>query len=207
MLVTRSNYAIGLPKDEDDVLRYVHPSTGMYDVEQYKKMEPFADHGAPCVFNMLDAEKKNLIVDYYPIDRYVAHLSGASWCVPKPIWPHGFNVRPVYFMTIIPYGTEQMYESLYCQKYQWFDIVFEGVYVKEHIIMHQFGERNVGNSNYQNRMLVNGEYVCEINECVSATFEEKFINYIIENGAVDELEIDNIKIVKRNKWQQENALR
>jgi glycosyltransferase involved in cell wall biosynthesis len=206
MLVSRSNYAIGGPKDDTDILRYIHPSTGMYDVGQYKKMAPFADHGAPCVFNMIDAEEKGLIVDYYPVDKYVAHLSGASWCYPKPIWPHGFNVRPIPFVTfIVPL---KFFGKIYFQKYNYFDIVYESQFIKENVVMHQYGEKEVANCVYQNRMLVNGEYVCELEEdhIVIEEMMILFIDSIIKNTK-EELDIFGIKFIKRNKWQQENALR
>lgn len=206
MLVTRKNYACGPPDNEEDTLRYVHPSTGMYNVEKYKKMSPFADHGAPCVFNMIDAEKRGLKVEYYPVDRYVSHLSGASWCVPKPIWPHGFNVRPVPFVTfIVPM---KFFGKIHFQKYNYFDIVYESTYDYGDVIMHEFGQRNVGNNVYRNRILVTGEYICELEEhhIVVEEIMTMFIDSVIKDPK-EELDIFGIKFIKRNKWQQENALR
>lgn len=209
MLVTRSNYAIGEPKDENDILRYIHPSCGMYDVERYKMLESFADHGAPCVYNMMDAEKKGMEVKYYPVDMYTAHLSGASWSVPKPIWPHGFNVKPTPFLTFIIYS-EKSIVMLMNQSVKYFDVVYaDNTPTEENVIMHEYGERKVNNTFYKNRMLVTGEYVCEINPeqlILDSNFIVNFVKEVISNPS-DEIEINEIKIIRRNKWQQENALR
>lgn len=208
MRVTRENYAIGLPKNEDDVLEYIHPSTGMYDVEKYKKMSPFVDHGAPCVYNMIDAADMGYGVCYFPTDKYVAHLSGASWCIPKPIWPHSFNVRPIPPVTFILNSTSS-FEMLNKQTNKWFDIMLNTDVKRDHIVMHEFGERQVNNNVYENRIVVTGEYICELfgTEVVSHEFMKFFLYEIIKFGDKDELLVEGVKFVKRNVWQLQDALR
>ena len=103
MSVTKKNHACGPPLDENDILRYIHPSLGLYDVGMYKAMDSkFADHGAPCVYPMLEAEKKGFKVIGVDIPSYVMHLSGASWTDPRTVWNEDFGVclRPlVTFIT------------------------------------------------------------------------------------------------------------
>lgn len=58
----------------DQFVRYVHPAVGLYDVTKYKTLRPFAQLGAPCLWNMLDADAAGFIVKDYPVFEYVKHL-------------------------------------------------------------------------------------------------------------------------------------
>lgn len=55
-------------------VQYIHPAVGLYDVEKYKTMRPFAQLGAPCLWNMIDAEAAGYVVKDYPVFDYVKHL-------------------------------------------------------------------------------------------------------------------------------------
>ncbi len=58
----------------DRFVRYIHPAVGLYDVEKYKTLRPFAQLGAPCLWNMIDAEAAGYVVKDYPVFDYVKHL-------------------------------------------------------------------------------------------------------------------------------------
>ena len=53
---------------------YVHPAVGLYDVAKYKTLRPFINHGAPALWNMIDAEASGYLTKSYPVFDYVEHL-------------------------------------------------------------------------------------------------------------------------------------
>jgi glycosyltransferase involved in cell wall biosynthesis len=210
MLVTRQNYACGIPNDENDVLRYAHPSCSIYHVPTYKSMNvPFVDHGAPCVYNMLEAEKRGYEIAYYPTDKYVAHLSGASWVIPKTIWIHDYNVKVRPFLTFIVTNEKQVLE-LAVQNDHDFDIMPLGNLISTSVVCHDDGVPvYIHNHLYDIRFRVHGDYVCFLDQSIMRVDNIIVTNIkkaVIDQKAPDELNVGGLKIVKRTTWQRKHCL-
>jgi len=163
MEVTDSNYAIGGPTCDADILRYIHPSCGMFDREIYISLlektnlkSAFADHGAPCVYTMKAARDFGYLVEGFPIADYVMHLSGASWTDPRTVWKcdNGVCLRPlVTFITDLPvYQTDTDY-----------DVVRIGDKCEGNFILHDGSPAvQVSNNLFSQRYRITGDYVCVI---------------------------------------------
>jgi glycosyltransferase involved in cell wall biosynthesis len=52
---------------------YVHPYAMLIDRGKYGRLHPFIHHGAPCIKNMRDAQRRGLTVHNFQIDRFVVH--------------------------------------------------------------------------------------------------------------------------------------
>jgi glycosyltransferase involved in cell wall biosynthesis len=208
MLVTRKGEACGIPEDDADVLRYAHPSCAMYKVDKYKELRPFTNHGAPCVYNLIDAENEGLDIGYYPVEKYVSHLSGASWCIPKTIWNNGRNVFVRPFISFIV-STPIHLLSLKSQTDQDYDIHNTGLSVVDKVVIHGSEPQEIDNNLYDIRFNVTGEYVCELGykDSVDKDFVKDAKNYIIVNGALDRFYINGVEAIKRSTWQSTNALK
>ena len=209
MIVTRENEACGTPKDEADILRYAHPSCSMYNRKMYFDFPKFKNHGAPCVFNMIGAEHKGLKIGSYPIDQYVSHLSGASWCIPPTIWAddHGVKLRP--FFTFIM-SNQRQFEQLKHQSDHDFDIVTWGNSILKDVIIHDGKPvKNVDNHLYDLRFKVIGEYVIPLNENLVEIYFE-FVRvakqHIIDAKLPDQMEVSGLRIIKRSHWQYNDCL-
>lgn len=204
MYVSRSNYACGAPKDEMDILKYTHPSCSLYYVPIYLKLSPFTDHGAPCVYNLIDAEKKGLKVEYFPVDKYVAHLSGASWCNPATIWPNDHDVKLRPFISFIATHQNHLIE-LDNQTDHDFDIITWGNVLKADVVIHGSEPKKVDNCLYDLRFKVQGEYVCLLSDEVK-NIDPEFVglvkNEIIKAKAPEEIVIGGLKIVSRKYFQR-----
>ncbi len=208
MLVTRKNFACGAPEDEGDILRYTHPSLSIFHIPTYKTMRPFSDHGAPCVFNLLDAELKGLEVKEYPVDKYAAHCSGASWTVPNTIWTHdnGVLLRPlITFIISLP----EHYTQLRKQTSHDFDIVTLGTHRIEDVVIHYTSPVHVSNYTFDMRFRVTGEYICWLSEGVNE-FDERFVELariaLIEAKCPDEIDVGGLMLIRRRVWQGREAL-
>jgi len=177
MLVTRKGEACGAPEDENDVLLYAHPSLSIYDVEKYKLLTRFVDHGAACCHNNVDAEIHGYEIGYYPVDKYVAHLSGASWCVPRTIWSCDNNVmsRPLITFILSDRGS-----YIGIQDYNDFNAVFESDFVSENIVIHGLESTSVRNCLYPIRFNVTGEYVCDTNFLFELPLSSNFCRLVAE---------------------------
>lgn len=219
MLPGRKGEAIKPPQDETDVLRYAHPSCSIIDREKYLEIAKTfthwpdgqvipniaSDHGSPLVWNMMGAADLGYRVEYFPVDKYVSHLSGASWCEPQTIWPDDHDVcyRPfvtflAYFDNNIQAQTESSYETIILPiKASAFNVVIHG---NEPI--------KSSNNFYELRFDVHGEYICVIEKLkiINANFVEFYMWKAIELNAPDEFEMDGLKFVSRRTWQKRECL-
>lgn len=91
----------GPADSEEDQVRYAHPSLSMINREIYLTLEPFKDHGAPCITNMVDAKEKGYVVMDYDVERVSLHLSGSSWTAPRTVWWHDNDVMVRPMLSII----------------------------------------------------------------------------------------------------------
>jgi len=224
MLVSRENEAILGPKDENDVLRYAHPSCSLFDREKYieisdtytewkptmqKIRNAASDHGSPLVWNMMGAAQLNYAVEYYPVDRYVSHLSGASWQEIPTIWPDGHNVKIRPFVTFI------IDKNLPMDGAGWhdqdFDIVTLAWPLDRKLVVHGENPFDLGsfNQTYMRRFEVSGEYVCEIwrtGQLIQGHAIENAKLLCIELEAPDKFIYGGCTFIRRQLWQRRNCL-
>ena len=223
MLPSRSGEAITPPKDENDVLRYAHPSCSMIDRDKYLEIAKTftnwpdgqvipnraSDHGSPLVWNMMGAEQLGYRVEYFPVDKYVSHLSGASWCEPKTIWPddHDVKVRP--FVTFICYNNVP---PLWQQNKD-FDIIYNAQKEKHFVVVHGQAPVITENAYYDLRFNTTGEYVCCLPTDYSTLVTLSSIALVgsakkkaIELNAPEDFELDGLKFVRRDIWQKRECL-
>jgi glycosyltransferase involved in cell wall biosynthesis len=203
MAVTNKNDACGAPQSREDVLLYAHPSCSLYHRDTYLNLPPFCDHGAPCVYNNRDAWKSGLHIAGFPIDKYVLHLSGASWVQPQTIWPHDHGVMLRPFITFIATKECQVID-LKNQIDKDFSIVTPGNYTNDTKALHEYGNKIISNYLYDIRFNVTGEYVCLLNAGVDS-LDPNIIRIIketiIHQKAPDELTVGGLRVVRRNFWQ------
>lgn len=216
MLVSNAGDACRPPENDEDILRYSHPSCSLMRADIYKRMKAkFCDHGAPSVYVMKEAAQNGFEVGYFPIHLYVSHLSGSSWTEPRTIWNHDHDVCLRPFITFVLDGTfEGLTGSLVVQSDKDFNIVTpdrtEGV---NKVVLHggSVGGNNTyhecPNKTYNLRFKLNGEYVCVTSVPVTKDFVERAKSKVIELGAPDHFELDGIRIVKRNYWQLHECFR
>ena len=209
MLVTNIGDACGEPKDADDVLRYIHPSCGMIHRETYLTMRPFVEHGAPLVYNMQDAQKKGLIVKNFAVEKYVCHLSGASWTQPRTVWRDDMDVltRP-FFTIIVDDNLPKVLEKIFGQQETDLEVIPEGKPFNETIHIFGIGQRKVENRYFDTRFHVHGEYVLltsQMGELDWATLTAAK-RELIRLNMPDEYEMNSIKYTKRKLWQEKSTL-
>lgn len=209
MLVTRKNYACGPPQSTDDILRYAHPSFSIYDTEVYKKLNaPFTDHGAPCVYNMMEAEKRNLTIAYYPVDKYVSHLCGGSWTVPRVIWGDDHDVYTRPFVTFI-LNNQSHLEKLKQQTDHDFDIVSTCNSQNRHIVINGAPPIEFSNTLYELRFNIHGEYICNIPADLTV-LQTGFVSEIKKQSILknmpNEMNVGGLMCVSRKLWQKREAV-
>jgi glycosyltransferase involved in cell wall biosynthesis len=208
MLVTYSNDGCGDPKDENDILRYTHPSCSMINRDVYLTLAPFVEHGAPLCYNMKDAQDKGLRIENYPIDKYVSHLSGASWTEPRTVWKDDNDVLIRPFFTFIA-DTTSSCKFLNTQIDKDFDVVFSGYHVQANIVIHFVGYFKPNNNIYPLRFRVQGEYICRL-PADERDRGDLFLRGVwlklISNNLPDELESEGLMFIKRKIWQSRESL-
>jgi glycosyltransferase involved in cell wall biosynthesis len=211
MNVSYSNDACGDPKDENDSLKYAHPSASLIDRDIYLELPPATDHGSPLCYNMKCAQDKGYAVEYFPIDKYIFHLGGASWqerCT-IPYHDHDVFIRP--FVTFI---ISDGINNFACEKDNDFELLPLGDKVVKEVGMYDEPDYklSVNNYVYSLRFKVHGEYVCEVppTHVMRPGFMEEIKKSIIEHPLVGDtvmLSIMGLYFYKRNYWQRNNALR
>lgn len=210
MIVTREGEGIGPPHNDTDVLRYPHPSCAIIKRSVYLKLDVnFSNHGAPCIYSIIESEKEGYTVGSYPVSEYESHLSGASWCKPATIWYNDHDVMLRPFITFIVTNPVQI-TDLQAQSDHDFEIQALGKKIQEEVIIHDGNpKKEVDNRLYDIRLRVKGDYVCLLLENVigiSADYVIKLRQEVIEMKYPDELEFGGLRIVKRKKWQYEDCL-
>lgn len=199
MNVTLSNHACGAPKDENDVLRYIHPSCGLVDVEMYKSFKSnFTDHGAPCVYPMIEAQEKGIPVLGVNVADYVLHLSGASWTDPRTIWPQDFGVFIRPLVTFISISSVLQVDNDY-------NVISPGDTIKTHVVIHGYEPVHVHNNLFSIRFHVTGYFVCVCDN--PSTNLITILRNQIRNEVKNEYDIEGVKVYSREYFQQVISLR
>jgi glycosyltransferase involved in cell wall biosynthesis len=208
MLVSDSGDGCSPPKDDNDILRYTHPSCSMINRDLYLPMRPFVEHGAPLVYNMQDAKQRGYRVENFPIHYYVAHLSGASWTEPRTIWKDDMDVLIRPFFTFIA-DNVNFCGDLHRQSNKDYEVLFTGESEKASVVIHNLSYYTVDNKLYPFRFRVHGEYICHL----FSNIEEMPTNFIkiakktvIHQLFPEEITIGGFKFVKRKLWQHREAL-
>ena len=218
MIVSKKGEACGIPLSEADILLYAHPSCAIIKRSIYMQegIRPFCNHGAPCVFTMIDVQNKGYTVGSFPVDQYESHLSGHSWCVPQPIWynDHDVYLRP--FLTFVLTAEDQV-KWLQMQSDKDFDIVPLGKKITKKVVIHEGSPhhpvghdyQDVDNRLYDIRFRVHGEYVCVILEMIgsiSSGFVATARDEVVKQGYPDEINLGDLRLVKRKVWQNVDCL-
>lgn len=202
MNVTRKNHACGWPDGPDDVLRYIHPSTGMYDVDIYKSMKSqFTDHGAPCVYPLIEAEEKGLMVIGLPVGDYIMHMSGASWTVPRTVWEwdNGVCMRPL--VTFITHADIRQSDNDY-------DIIRPYRGEAQSVIVHDGREgKTVDNDVFSIRFNVMGDFVCACQSSPNDGVIARLRALATSSPELNEINIDGFIFYKRKYFQSQIAFK
>lgn len=210
MITSRRNECCGPPINEDDEIRTVHPSTMILDRDMYLSLPAAANHGAPYVFNMIAANDRGLGIGYFPVDRHVSHLTG-SWCETPPVWRSDLNVRVRPFVTFI-LATDFDMDGISNQIDTDFDCLFVNKVSNLTSVMHDRESFEIKDSLlFDLRLKVSGEYVCVIggNQEVpdDLVSQAKWEVQSAEEAASSDIQIFDFKFVKRQVWQQREALK
>lgn len=206
MLVSRNGEGCKPPENDVDAIRYAHPSCSIIDREMYVSLNvPFGDHGAPLIWNMIAANDKDWAIGYYPVHKYVSHLSGSSWTEPRTIWRDDFGVHTRPFVTFVC-DTDMTKHGVELPTENDFDCIYVSQFKEHSVVIHGREPIKIFNAEYQSRFSVHGEYVCEVPSaiclewCIDKVTDLKL--RCIELNAPDEFEVDGIKLVKRQLWQK-----
>lgn len=78
----------GRRDDAAGSITYVHPATALWLREPYLRYPPFDQHGAPCLRNLMYAQRQGWRVGDFPVNDYVYHLGrgtrerhGSHWAM------------------------------------------------------------------------------------------------------------------------------
>lgn len=209
MLVTYKGDGCGDPADESDVLRYTHPSCAMIRLEQYLQLRPFVEHGAPLVYNMKEAQDKGLRIEYFPVEKYVSHLSGASWTNPyRTIWKDDNDVFVRPFFTFIARDVNALL-ALQTQNDKDFEILLAGTKGGGQYHIFNIGQHDVNNDLFPLRFRVHGHYICELTNvtyALDAWHIKNLKQRLIASDLPEEMEINGMKLIKRKLWQSRESM-
>lgn len=222
-LTTRSNDAVGNPINDEDILKYAHPSCSIYDRDIYLTLSAdreivsdandvmcrpqFCNHGSPCWSMMKAAEIKGYEVLGFPIENYVMHLSGASYTEPRTVWDNDFGVFVRPFVTFITNGF-----------YVWqtdsdFDIVqLSDPKIGDFVSFNKDSSNvlplKVNNRLFKNRLRITGDYVCVIPDDTTTmpiSLVEELRQEIIKWPDRLSIEIDGFTFYTREYYQSKIA--
>lgn len=212
MLTSRQNFANGAPLNDDDVLPYAHPSFSFYNRELYLQFQGvqtklrnghfhpavFIGDGSPCVLSMIAAQELGYRVEGFNVADYVTHLSGSSWCNPRTIWRHDFDVPTRPFITfIVPQDFDV--NQLRNQTDQDFEIVFEHEPVEFDVVIHGYLPTKATNRVYNLRLNVRGRYVCRL-------ANSQYLSYLYVSIVKDDIDNYSRYVFERKYWQEHLSL-
>lgn len=79
----------------EQFIPYIHPAAAMFDRKKYLSLEPFFDHGAPCLNNMRSAVKKGYDLEPFPIlKNHITHLVAGTRRMYKGHWHPKESQKP-----------------------------------------------------------------------------------------------------------------
>jgi len=97
---TENSYAIGWEryvnldgvsgiKHGHNLTPYIHPYAMLFERAKYLTLPTFANHGAPCVFNMYEAHKRGYALIDFNLQPYIKHLIAGTRRMYKGHWYDG----------------------------------------------------------------------------------------------------------------------
>jgi glycosyltransferase involved in cell wall biosynthesis len=75
--------------NKDKFVAYIHPYAAMYRRSMYLQLPGFEYHGAPCLQNMLAAEKAKYKVKNFPVKDYIKHLVAGT----RRMWDGQWDIK------------------------------------------------------------------------------------------------------------------
>jgi len=185
------------PGEGEDSFRYIHPSCCILDRSKYQEYAPFTDHGAPCVWNMIEANEAGEVLRDWPEgNASILHLCGGSWTTPRTVWWHdmGVQTRPLVSW-LVPMGLTGLHHVHVDS-----EVVVRtdvGLSEEDNIQIVGWLQLQVMSDNsYWNRMRVRGEYVTS--QYVSHEEIEELAQSIIQHGAQETFG----PFTRRDVWQR-----
>jgi len=84
------------PPKSPRFIPYIHPYAAIYRLSMYAQLRPFADHGAPCLFNMVDAHDKGFALKPYKkeLDKHIKHWKAGTRRMFSGAWHPKDSTRP-----------------------------------------------------------------------------------------------------------------
>jgi len=82
------------PPKSPNFIPYIHPYAALYRLSMYRKLRPFADHGAPCVWNMNDAVEAKYDLQHMELKGYIKHWIAGTRRMFKDYWHPKDDERP-----------------------------------------------------------------------------------------------------------------
>lgn len=192
MLVGIKAEGCGGAESPDDEALYIHPSLALIDREQYLDMEPFKDHGAPCISNMIDAKHRGLSVVDFPVEWYTLHLSGSSWTSPRTVWWHDNDVMVRPMLTVVNPVSRVAGDDIECIYTPYRSKTWDSVITWDMKPLDDYDP-----SLLLSRFNVRGEYVVEGDAGDVQAFREAVIR-----SADSEININGITYLRRKEWQR-----
>ena len=184
----------GPAESEEDTVLYAHPSLSMINREMYLGMEPFKDHGAPCIANMVDAKEKGYLVADYPVENVSLHLSGSSWTAPRTVWWHDNDVMVRPMLSIIGGHSEYDGNDVEVIPLDYTPKRWDSI-----ITWDMKPTSNYDIVGFNIRFNVRGEYVVE--GSVDMDEIELFRQAVIRS-ADDVITINGLEFIRRKEWQR-----
>ena len=96
-LTYKNRHGFNCKKEDKRAIKYINPHAMMIETYKYQMLSPFFHHGAPCIKNMSDAERKGFLVENFPIEPYIRH-EGRGTCSK-----YGYGLGPRTFLLGIYY--------------------------------------------------------------------------------------------------------
>jgi len=176
--------------------------------ETHSEHARFSDHGAPCVYTLLEGERAGMHINTYPINEYVQHLAWASWGTIRSVWPNDYGVLTRPFVTFvlqpmeyrIPEQDDRDFDMAYCTSEN-----MGGPYPRA--AKEVLSTRVISNDVYGIRLDVRGEYVCRPTCELCYDFVTQVKLAAIANEAPDILEVSGQTCYRRSYWQQNITVR
>jgi len=85
---------VNSPPKSPKFIPYIHPYAALYRLSMYRKLRPFADHGAPCIWNMNDAVKAGYDLKSMKLEGYIKHWKAGTRRLFKGHWHPKDNLKP-----------------------------------------------------------------------------------------------------------------
>jgi len=142
---------------------------------------------------MQDAMNQGLRIGYFPIEKYVSHLSGASWCIPKTVWKHDYGVKLRPLVTFVT-------QNILPQTDNDYQIIHEGNVDPDTVIIHDGEPARKTGALYHLRFNVFGDYVVMDPTGINSNF----VHDLRKEATINDdniISVQGNEVYKRSFWQ------